>query len=73
MANNCHSIFSQSKPTNADICFIRFWITGEPDNWKKHEDEPGEDCSGTDGKYNGWYDDSCEKWHRFVCEALSRY
>ncbi|KPP61678.1 hypothetical protein Z043_120195 [Scleropages formosus] len=60
------------------MCLSRFWLTTErykePDNWTE-ENENGEDCArmGERSTVNIriWYDASCEKPLKRVCEALA--
>ncbi|XP_028256558.1 CD209 antigen-like protein E isoform X2 [Parambassis ranga] len=51
---------------------LTFWSKGEPDDWRR-ENSKGEDCvrMGEDGKSRDlktWFDKSCDKPHRSVCE-----
>ncbi|XP_028256560.1 C-type lectin domain family 4 member F-like [Parambassis ranga] len=51
---------------------LMFWSKGQPDNWTG-ENREGEDCvrMGEDRKSRDlktWYDKSCDKPHRSVCE-----
>ncbi|XP_053494292.1 asialoglycoprotein receptor 2 isoform X1 [Ictalurus furcatus] len=54
---------------------VKFWFSNpggssEPDNWKK-EDPSGEDCAALGheiGNINKWFDASCLKRKRFICE-----
>ncbi|XP_030644336.1 CD209 antigen-like protein E [Chanos chanos] len=54
---------------------VKFWRKrenkkGEPDNWT-YDDASGEDCASLGGDNGGtdvWYDSSCKKVKRCVCE-----
>ncbi|XP_070841094.1 CD209 antigen-like protein C [Chaetodon trifascialis] len=53
---------------------LKFWSTGEPDNWtgKNGEIIDGEDCArmGEQGStdLNSWFDKFCKSDERFICE-----
>ncbi|XP_042290978.1 CD209 antigen-like protein E isoform X2 [Thunnus maccoyii] len=51
---------------------LSFWSKGEPDNWKQENSE-GEDCvrmgrNGGAKNLNSWFDKSCNKPHKSICE-----
>ncbi|XP_051519438.1 CD209 antigen-like protein E isoform X1 [Myxocyprinus asiaticus] len=52
---------------------VQFWFSvgqREPDNWKE-EDPLGENCASLGdhlGNYNTWFDASCKKHKRYICE-----
>lgn len=51
---------------------LSFWTSGEPDDWKG-ENPAGEDCvrmgeTGGAADLKCWFDTSCEKPHRRICE-----
>ncbi|XP_053539876.1 C-type lectin domain family 6 member A isoform X1 [Ictalurus punctatus] len=54
---------------------VKFWFStpegpNEPDNWQ-NEDPSGEDCAALGheiGDINKWFDASCRKQKRFICE-----
>ncbi|XP_076863865.1 CD209 antigen-like protein C [Brachyhypopomus gauderio] len=60
------------KPLN----HVTFWymrpnVPGEPDNWK-FEDPSGENCASLGnegGNTSRWFDSSCRKLKKFICES----
>ncbi|XP_028822443.1 asialoglycoprotein receptor 1-like [Denticeps clupeoides] len=46
----------------------REWMPGQPDDWRLHGLEGGEDCAHfhSDGRYN---DDHCSRHYRYICKA----
>uniref|UniRef100_A0A674NMR9 C-type lectin domain-containing protein n=1 Tax=Takifugu rubripes TaxID=31033 RepID=A0A674NMR9_TAKRU len=50
---------------------LKFWVSPEPDDWKKEDPKNGEDCA-TLGERSGneycWYDKTCKHPLRSICE-----
>lgn len=51
---------------------LTFWSEGEPDNWR-NDPTIEEDCGrmgerGGAANHSSWFDHSCEKPHRYICE-----
>ncbi|XP_073668862.1 C-type lectin domain family 6 member A-like isoform X3 [Paramisgurnus dabryanus] len=49
---------------------VQFWYNNEPDNWKVM-DPSGENCASLgdgNGNLHTWFDGSCQKIKRFICE-----
>ncbi|XP_035285545.1 asialoglycoprotein receptor 1-like isoform X1 [Anguilla anguilla] len=61
--------------TPLDRSGTQYWWAKEPDNWMGAGDPSGEDCAAL-GDHNGnpdrWFDASCGKIKKFVCETLPR-
>ncbi|KAI2653103.1 C-type lectin domain family 4 member F [Labeo rohita] len=57
---------------------VQFWFSEkqrEPDNWSK-QDPSGENCAslGDDnGNFQSWFDASCKKKKKFICEKKYRF
>ncbi|XP_029701004.1 hepatic lectin-like [Takifugu rubripes] len=50
---------------------LKFWVSHEPDDWKKEDPENGEDCATLgerSGKAYCWYDRTCKYPLRSICE-----
>ncbi|XP_067267667.1 CD209 antigen-like protein E [Chanodichthys erythropterus] len=59
---------------------VQFWTkrhfgNSEPDNWR-HEDPSGENCASLgniDGNLKTWFDNSCNKKKKFICEKKNPF
>ncbi|XP_055081464.1 hepatic lectin-like [Periophthalmus magnuspinnatus] len=71
-------MWTDGSPLNQSLAF---WVDDdknkEPDNWTE-EDPDGEDCvrmgrSAFMGELSCWYDRSCKKKHRSICEKRAHF
>ncbi|XP_035285555.1 CD209 antigen-like protein E isoform X2 [Anguilla anguilla] len=59
--------------TPLDRSGTQYWWETEPDNWMDSGDPSGEDCASLgDDNPAYWFDASCGKIKKFVCETLPR-